>query len=700
MRCLNCGQKGIPLSVEICPRCGVHLPSLMRDVLPHGTLLQSGTYRIEYALGRGGFGITYQATHTALEQLVAIKEFYPQEHAIRESTTGVLIIPTTKQEVYKHGIGRFLREGKILAKLNHPNIVQVRDFFEQRGTAYLVMELITGSTLREELNAQPEKRLAPARVETLMDALVNAVTAVHQQGIYHLDIKPDNILLTPEGRLVLVDFGASRQGLGTKSTQAFTLDYAPAEVIAGGKVGAESDLFELGMMLHEMLTGKLPPKALDRLLEDTNWYPHELGEPWLSLVRNAVQLRKEQRPKSVLQWWQQRLASSSSITFNISPFGKVEVTEVLHEGQSFNVYRAQLYNQDVVLKTPSPNLTGHDFYNGEYSDDFTSRLFIGQIEHGINASVDKQDWQLNHVQLPTGILLAEAQVINWTAGAWNHHIIGMGTWDGLSNCHFSKDDWWYEEEPLHLRFYPVLIMPYYRAVPFASLPNSLKRKLFPKMLPALWDALCEVHHGDLSESNILISHNYDKFYIIDPGILLTSPVSGDRHTTNICVFTTTPANYPILPPFWDLQLEGGTFNSYGLVEYIKQLSNQVLSDNNLLFTQSSRIPDNSLSRLQPKNRPSLPDLLAIGIIYYRILTNQEIFLGRSILPEKPAWQYRFGIFSQELYETYNHLADSLSQKYIEKELNKFNITQAEKLLVSALLNLEINHKEHLRSLSC
>lgn len=303
MRCLNCHQQEIPLSTEICPNCAVNLPSLMRDVLPHGTLLQNGTYLIDYALGRGGFGITYQAIHTALEKQVAIKEFYPQEHALREGTTGELMVPTSKQEIYQRGLERFLREGKTLAQIDHPNVVRVENFFEERGTAYLVMELITGRTLREELEVKPDKCLSSARVETIMSALVGALEAVHQQGIYHLDLKPDNVLTSLEERLVLVDFGASRQGLSSGTTQAFTLNYAPPEVIAGRDMGAASDLFELGMMLHEMLMGKLPPIALDRIGQDT-WEPKDLAEPWRSLVTAALRLPPSERPQSVQQWWQ------------------------------------------------------------------------------------------------------------------------------------------------------------------------------------------------------------------------------------------------------------------------------------------------------------------------------------------------------------------------------------------------------------
>ncbi len=321
MLCLNCHEKGISLSTQTCPRCGVHLPSLMRDVLPHGTLLQNGTYRIDYALGRGGFGITYQAIHTALKKQVAIKEFYPQEQALRNGATGNLIVPTAKQEIYQRGLRRFLREGQTLAKLNNPNVVRVENFFEERDTAYLVMELISGNTLREELDAQPNKNFSLARVEAIASALVGALEAVHQQGIYHLDIKPDNVLMTPEKRIVLVDFGASRQGLSAGTTsQAFTFNYAPPEIITGKNFGAASDLFELGMMLHEMLTGKLPPNSLDRTFKDT-WSPIGLSEPWFTLLTSALRLPKEERPQNVSQWWQSRVVASSirkSISKNIS----------------------------------------------------------------------------------------------------------------------------------------------------------------------------------------------------------------------------------------------------------------------------------------------------------------------------------------------------------------------------------------------
>jgi len=302
MRCLHCHHDEIPASTVVCPQCGVHLPSLLRDVLPGGTSLRGGTYRIDHPLGRGGFGITYRAMHEGLDHPVAIKEFYPQAYAMREGTTGHLSVPARDREMYERGLARFTREGRLLVRLNHPGIVRVTDLFEERGTAYLVMDLLVGRTLRNELDNRPNRRFPPGRTRTLVGKLVSALQAVHTAGIYHLDIKPDNVMVTSDHRPVLVDFGASRQGFGGKSTQVFTMEYAPLEVLAGQEVGPQSDLFELAMMTHELLTGKRPPAALARLTGD-DWSPSGLGEPWEELLTQALQIRKEDRPDSIRRWW-------------------------------------------------------------------------------------------------------------------------------------------------------------------------------------------------------------------------------------------------------------------------------------------------------------------------------------------------------------------------------------------------------------
>ena len=305
MRCLQCHQDGVPITAEICPNpeCAVYLPSLLKDVLPPGTVLAGGRYRIDYALGRGGFGITYRAMHIGLEQAVAIKEFYPTEHAHREGASLSVRVSRDRQEKYERGLQRFLREGRVLTRLDHPNVIRVRDLFEEHGTAYLVMDLVSGASLRRELDAQPGRRLAPERVRAVMDGLVAALAAVHAESVYHLDVKPDNILLAPSGQILLIDFGAAKQGLGDGgSTQEFTVEYAAPEVLAGGGLGPESDVFSAGMVLHELLTGTRPPTAVSRMIRD-DWRPGDVAEPWRSLLRAALQLQRARRPADIRAWW-------------------------------------------------------------------------------------------------------------------------------------------------------------------------------------------------------------------------------------------------------------------------------------------------------------------------------------------------------------------------------------------------------------
>lgn len=316
MRCLLCNRDDISSQTEVCPGCGVHLPSLLRDVLPEGTLLHDGKYRIDYALGRGGFGITYLAQHVTLEQQVAVKEFYPQE-AVRNGQSANVTVSTVQKGSYDRALQRFVREGRMLAMLNHPNVVRVRDHFEERGTAYLVMDYISPArTLREELDAQTEKRLPVDRVRKITEQLVEALEAVHQKNVFHLDIKPANVLITPTGQTILVDFGAARHGLGSsKSTQAYTPEYAAPEVLAGADVGPQTDLYELGVMLHEMLTGKIPPTAIARLTND-RWTTEHLQEPWRTLVASALRLERETRPVSVRAWWESQTAAHVPTVIN------------------------------------------------------------------------------------------------------------------------------------------------------------------------------------------------------------------------------------------------------------------------------------------------------------------------------------------------------------------------------------------------
>jgi serine/threonine protein kinase len=349
MRCLNCHRDGLDPAVKTCPGCSLYFPSL--PLIPSGTLLRSGAYRIEYALGWGGFGITYQALHVTLNRPVAIKEFYPQEYALRDAG-GNVRVSRENQEAHRRALERFLEEGQLLAQLDHPGVVRVYDCFAERETAYLVMELLEGLTLEQELDSLPGRTLPPPRTRAILEQLVAALEAVHEEGVYHLDLKPANILLNGS-RAVLVDFGAARQQIGGRHTQAFTLEYAPLEVILNEEVGPESDLFELGMMLHEMLTGERPPPALSRIHGDT-WTPSALPAPWNNLVASALRLQRSDRPPTVRAWWGAE-ADTGPATLHVGQTGRARfrtigaALEAASPGDRILI-RPGLYSESLLLE--------------------------------------------------------------------------------------------------------------------------------------------------------------------------------------------------------------------------------------------------------------------------------------------------------------------------------------------------------------
>lgn len=312
MRCLNCHYENLTPDLEHCPRCKIHLPTSFRDILPPQTRLRDDTYRIDYALGRGSFGITYRACHTSLGECFAIKEFYPSEFAHRDQRNQAVLVPEHAQDAFARSRYRFINEARILAQLNQPNVVRVYDMFEERDTAYMVMDLIDGQTLTRLLKSHPGRKLPLPKVEVLVQQIVDALTALHESGVYHLDLKPENMILTPENRVVLIDFGAARQAqtLKQNETRLFTESYAPPEMMTGGEIGPETDLFELGMLIHQLITGKLPPSSMQRLAAEIPWQPDSLIPPWKQLLTSALQLRRDDRPASIQAWWQQGVANS------------------------------------------------------------------------------------------------------------------------------------------------------------------------------------------------------------------------------------------------------------------------------------------------------------------------------------------------------------------------------------------------------
>ena len=309
MRCLNCRQNGLPQAIDKCPYCGAFMAFLLRDMLPTGTELHDRRYIIDYPLGRGGFGITYRAFDKVFEMVVVIKEFFPQEHVMRKGPGGNVAVPTTQHGNYERALNHFLSEARILAKIKKDNVVRVFDYFKHHNTAYIVMEMVDGCTLRELLEKQPNNCFPLKEVETIVDQMVIALDEIHRHNVFHLDISPDNVLRTNDGKIVLIDFGAARQSLLTSGEQIsdgphqYKLAYAPPEILAGQRVGPRSDLFELAMMVHELLTGVLPPSVLQRVATEDSWQPLLKDVRWQKLLARALHLKQEMRPASVSEWW-------------------------------------------------------------------------------------------------------------------------------------------------------------------------------------------------------------------------------------------------------------------------------------------------------------------------------------------------------------------------------------------------------------
>lgn len=237
-----------------------------KDALPGG--YQLAEYTIETVLGHGGFGVTYVAKDVQLGTRVAVKEYLPQDLALRKGDTD--IIPNDEGETvatYKCGLQEFLREGQALARFKHPNIVRVLRFIEANGTAYMVMEYEKGESLAQYLK-RDGPRLDQSALLRIFLPILNGLNAVHEADLLHLDIKPENIYLREDGSPMLIDFGSARQALigpGQSQVVALTPGYAPVEQYPdNGKQGPWTDVYALGASLYRCISGKRPVAAPER----------------------------------------------------------------------------------------------------------------------------------------------------------------------------------------------------------------------------------------------------------------------------------------------------------------------------------------------------------------------------------------------------------------------------------------------------
>ncbi|MFQ5937262.1 MAG: serine/threonine protein kinase [Acidiferrobacterales bacterium] len=273
--------------------------------LPNGFLL--ATYRIEKTLGGGGFSIVYLATDVESGAQVAIKEYLPLDQARRLEDASVESISGETSTTFRKGIKRFFDEAAALAKVSHPNIVHVTDFFRANNTVYLVMEYERGKDLRSYIKRHAG-RLSEKFIRKVFPQLLLGLYELHKNQLLHLDIKPANIYLRPGGRPLLLDFGAARMlGMENEKPQGphtLTLGFAPIEQHRHREVGPWTDLYAIGATMWACMSGRAPPPATERAVRDTfkpavRAFPRRYSKALLEAVDWCLLMDSAGRPQSV-----------------------------------------------------------------------------------------------------------------------------------------------------------------------------------------------------------------------------------------------------------------------------------------------------------------------------------------------------------------------------------------------------------------
>ena len=321
-RCMGCMSTYEAID-EMCPFCGYieGTPAKEAYHIKPGSLLHD-RYTVGRAIGFGGFGITYIAWDNKLMQKVAIKEYMPSEYATRvPGNLTVTIYDGERYTEFMTGLQKFLDEAQRLAKFqNVPGIVRILDCFSENLTAYIVMEYLDGMTLKQYLAEHGGKLPYEEAVEFILPVLA-ALQAVHKEGTIHRDISPDNIFITEDGEVKLLDFGAARYastGYSKSLSVILKPGYAPAEqYLSHGEQGPWSDVYATAATLYRMITGVVPEEALERKEKDTLKPPSALGAKLPKnaekAILNALNVRVENRTASAEEFEAQLLSTANVI---------------------------------------------------------------------------------------------------------------------------------------------------------------------------------------------------------------------------------------------------------------------------------------------------------------------------------------------------------------------------------------------------
>ena len=277
------------------------------SLLPIGTLLQMGKYRIDRYLSSGGFGNTYVITNLQFDEQFAMKEFFMKGINERDDdNTSISVSNKDNHTQFEQQREKFKKEARRLRKLSNKHIVRVHDLFDENGTTYYVMDLIDGQSV-SSIMKQTGSPLSEEKALDIVRQVLEALDVVHKEKIWHLDLKPGNIMLDKQGNVVVIDFGASKQlsaneGYTSTSTAlCYTPGYAPSEQIDQNmeRIGPWTDLYALGATLYNMVTLNLPPSVSEIIDGNAFRFPKSISENTRELITWMMMPSRQKRPQTV-----------------------------------------------------------------------------------------------------------------------------------------------------------------------------------------------------------------------------------------------------------------------------------------------------------------------------------------------------------------------------------------------------------------
>ncbi len=304
-RCANCMRE---ITEAVCEYCGFDNESIQNDNGMKRLSILKDRYQIGKMIGQGGFGITYVGFDLLLNRKVAVKEYYPTGQVYRNHTYSNHVQWSSSQiteEQWKKGCDSFLKEARKMAQMDEiPDVAHVKDVFTENNTAYIVMDFVEGITLKKWLLQNGTMKYTDCL--KLFLPLIGHLEEVHQVGIIHRDISPDNIMLRPNGKICLLDFGAAKdfniQQVTGRSSMVAKDGFAPCEqYLSSGKTGSWTDVHALCATLYYCIFGKVIPNAFDRMEKDEVSYELSVREPLPDSLVEVLKKGMAVRPVNRIQ---------------------------------------------------------------------------------------------------------------------------------------------------------------------------------------------------------------------------------------------------------------------------------------------------------------------------------------------------------------------------------------------------------------